>query len=365
MANLFVVYTPLQLLIAQQIVRQEKLTNNLLLESYFVGHKHFLDIFELTKIESCWDKTIIFDHNFAFWDFGGAKLLKNHSIIKKNYNEIKSILVDNHVKNIYLADFQNQSCRFTDVLFTNQGYNVIFFEEGYSHYIKRPGTIDDSISAKIKNFLIDTFYYLPIFHVKFAKWRSNPNRPYKGLPIYQRYSVIPGFHNEPYDKRLYCEPMVSEKLKSYLLANLNDNPLEKRVLLLSDPMTEVLRKQDRHYYFEILKESLGQIKSDEVLFIKYHPRDKEADRKKTEELVSSLNINFKVLSQEINVPIEYYLQFFKFSRIFFFNTSTYFYNGLLFPKTEFVKLLPVLHKKCLDNHVEHLEQMELLLDKMK
>lgn len=44
MAKLFVIATPLSLLVAQQIVRQEQMNDAVLLESYVGSHKEFLQI---------------------------------------------------------------------------------------------------------------------------------------------------------------------------------------------------------------------------------------------------------------------------------------------------------------------------------
>ena len=359
MANLFVVFTPLQLIIAQQIIRQEKLSDNVMLESYIDNFVHFLDIYEMIKIPEMWSKVIPFEQ-WPCWDFAGIGLLKNVSKVKKRSKEIKKILEDNNSDTVYLADYQNQTNRFTCVWLANQGYKVVFYEEGYSHYIPRKAYLPpQNILHDVYEKMLDIFYYQPLYHVNFAEWRCYPNKDYHGLPISTRYSVIPDIHHEPYDKLLKCEPMVSPKLQTYINEEL-DLTSEKKVLLLTDPMTEVLQPQYRHLYFETISDALDKYK-DECVVVKFHPRDNEKDRETTLELIKGKGLKYTILGQRINIPVELYLQNCQFDEILFFNTSTYFYNGYLFPETSFNKLLPLLHKKCLEKKVPELTQMESLL----
>lgn len=359
MANLFVVFTPLQIVMAQQIIRQEKLSDNVMLESWWDGYSHFKDIYDLTIIEDLWTK-VLFYANWACWDFEGVKLQKNAIEIRKRAKEIKNILVENRIDTIYLADFQNQTNRFTCVWLAKQGYKVVFFEEGYSHYIPRPSLAPpQTFIHRVYEKMLDVFYYQPLYHVNFAEWRCYPNKDYHGLPISTRYSVIPDMHHEPYDKLLKCEPMVSPKLQTYINEEL-DNSDAKKILLLTDPMTEVLQPQYRYLYFETISEALDKYK-DESVVVKFHPREFEKKREATLNLIKGKGLNYSVLGKRINIPVELYLQNCQFDEILFFNTSTYFYNGYLYPSAKFVKLLPLLHKKCLENNVSCLEQMETLV----
>ena len=347
------------MVIAQQIIRQEKLSDNVILESWWDGYSHFKDIYDLTIIDNLWTK-VLFYANWACWDFEGVKLQKNAIEIRKRAKEIRKLLVENKIDTIYLADFQNQTNRFTCVWLARQGYKMVFFEEGYSHYIPRPSlpppqTFFHGVYEK----MLDLFYYQPLYHVNFAEWRCYPNKNYHGLPISTRYSVIPNIHHEPYDKLLKCEPMISSKLQRYINEEL-DKSDEKKILLLTDPMTEVLRPQYRDLYFETISDALEEYK-DERIVVKFHPREFEKDREVTLKLIKDKGLNYSVLGQRINIPVELYLQNCHFDKILFFNTSTYFYNGYLFPKASFIKLLPLLYKKCIENKVPSLKQMEALI----
>ena len=154
--------------------------------------------------------------------------------------------------------------------------------------------------------------------------------------------------------------MTSPKLRKYIDEEI-DNNAEERILLLTDPMTEILQPQYKFLYFEAIKDYLSGC-LDTHIYIKFHPRDSKEDRNATTNIMKSLGRNFSVLGERINIPVEFYLQSTTFSKVLFFNTSTFFYNGYLFPKTTFVKLLPLLYQKCIEGHVPDTRQMKLILD---
>lgn len=360
MANLFVIFTPLQIVVAQQIIVQEKLDDNIMLESYLPGYSHFLEIYQLIRNDELWSKIIPFD-NWASWDHEGIDLFKNYSEIKKKSKEIISILQTNNVDTVYLADFQNQTNRFTCFWLTRLGYKVVFFEEGYSHYIPRVvNPPSESFAHSIYERVLDWCYYMPLYHIKFAKWRCYPNRDYHGLPMYRRYSIIPGIHHEPYDRQLYYTPIMSSKLEGVVKEEI-DNIGDDKILLLTDPMTEVLQPQYKYLYFDVIRDFLSD-DTNKHIYIKFHPRDSKDDRGTIINLIKTLGCKYTVLGERINIPVEFYLQSTNFSEVLFFNTSTYFYNGYLYPKTTFIKLLPVLYSKCLENNVPDVRQMKLIVD---
>lgn len=366
MASLFVVATPLQMLIAQQLVRQEQIKDAVLLESYFSKHPDFLKSYDMCRIDSLWKKRLSPVCDFPSWDNQGVNLLKTALRTWKRYKKLQKMMKSESIDSIYLADFQNQTYRFMTVFFSKKGYGVNFFEEGYSHYVPRVCHLREGLMEKMKESIIDGLYFMPLYHIRFAYWRNNPNCYYIGLPIHARYSVVPNIHSRNYDKCLVCQPMVSEKLSKYLANYIDSSVSEKRYLLLTDPMTEVLPRSFKSLYFDVIKQNLKDLGADSVLYVKFHPRDIEEDKTKTINLIETMGIRYKILSSEVNVPVEYFLLNIHFEGIFFFNTSTVFYNGYLFPKCTFIKLLPSLYEFCKSKGVPsyHLEQMRLLVEKM-
>jgi hypothetical protein len=356
MGNLFFVFTPLQLFVAQQIIRQEKLENNVMLVGY---SSLFNNVYEMMKLERLWKKTVYFEE-LAHWNGDRVRTFSDVKGAYSNYKRIKNLLKENKIGTIYLGEILNQACRFTDIVFHRQGYKIVFFEEGTSHYVNRPYVEDKSLSHIIKKGLLDAFYFMPFYGIRFAEWNSSPNRSYEELPIDKRFSMIP-YHHESYDVRLYVEPMFSERLKDYAMSNVREEEGKHRVMLMTDPLRELIPKEYLYLYFDTIKECIENIGDNQFLYIKFHPREIQSSRDKILNLAKDSGKRFKVLSDEVNICVEYYLQLFHFEKIFFFNAATYFYYGYAFPKMDFVKLMPVVYKKCKEAGVKNLVYMENML----
>lgn len=354
--NLFFVFTPLQLFVAQQIIRQEKLENNVLLEGYGCL---FSRTYNLMRLDELWNRRIIFE-DAAKWNGDRVRRLSDIKYAFSNYKSIKRILRENHVNAIYLGEVLNQACRFTSVVFHHQGYKIVFFEEGTSHYVDRPYYKDNTLKHSVKTLLLDFFYYLPFYGVRFAEWNSCPNKPYDKLPMDIRFSMIP-YHHKSFDKILHVEPMLSDKLKAYVCSNINPEEGEHRVLLMTDPLRELMPNDYLYLYFDTIKECIDTVAPGQFLYIKFHPREILSSRKRIMEIAEKSGVRYKVLSEEVNICVEYYLQMFHFEKIYFFNAATYFYNGYAFPKMEFVKLMPFVYKKCQEAGVKNLVYMENML----
>lgn len=358
MGNLFIVFTPLQLFVSQQIIRQENLKNNVVIFGWY--NTKFKDVFEMMYIAELWkDKYII--ENIGGWYDGLLQSFKDALRVWRTYKKIDAILKDCNLDAIYLGEILCQSFRFTDVVFRKKKYKIVFFEEGTSHYINRPYQERNTIKDKLKQFLLDYLYFIPIYGVRFAKWHCVPNRPYEDLPIDKRYSIIPYYH-KPFDVRLNVEPMFSQKLKEYVESNIPFGVEERRVMLMTDPLRELMKKDDLYLYFETIQETISSLDVDVVLYLKFHPREIQTSRDKILEIVRQSGVKFKVLSEKVNICVEYYLQMFHFEKIYFFNAATYFYNGYAFPKTEFVKLMPVLYQKAKAVGITNLVYMENMLE---
>lgn len=356
MGNLFVVFTPLQLFVSQQIIRQEKLKNNVVILGW---SSQFSDAYEMMYIEELWDNKISIE-DINRW---GSLGISSFSDIKKcisNYKLLKSICNENHIDTIYLGEVLNQMCRWVAVAFSHLKYKIVFFEEGTSHYIDRPYSMVQNLKGKIKVILLDYFYFLPFYGCKFAKWHCSPNRPYEDLPMDKRYSMIP-FHNKTFDVRLNVEPMFSEKLKKYVESNIPNDYDERRVMIMTDPLRELMKAKDLYLYFDTIKECIDTLDKNVMLYLKFHPREIQSSRDRIIEIARKSGLKYKVLSEEVNICVEYFLQLYHFEKIYFFNAATYFYNGYAFPKTEFVKLMPILYKKAKSVGVGNLTYMENML----
>ena len=110
MGNLFVVYTPFQLYIAQQIVAQEQLDNCVLMMSYIPGNQQFIDIYEMMAMEGMWEKKIVFE-NCVFHNCGDNQRMVDARlgfgyIIK---NTVVSSNTRNHEFYFYNCEFSNDA----------------------------------------------------------------------------------------------------------------------------------------------------------------------------------------------------------------------------------------------------------------
>ena len=354
MTNLFIVFTPFQLFVAQQIVNQEELSDNILIEGYIGNNSHFYDIYDMMEMDNYWKKRIKFP-DIVSWDGLRVSSIKDAKKAYDNYKKLKKILKDNKVDTIFLGEHQNQTMRFTDILFSHQGYKVCFYEEGAAHYIDREFIPDNSVKNRIRIIARDLFYYLPIYHVRFAKWRYNVNMPYEGLPIHKRFNILP-LHHESYDVDLKVTSLISKSLESYMEKEIGYE--NSKILFMTDPLAEIISPQNMPYYFETISDFLKDISKETTIYIKYHPRDPLKYREKTLEIIKSLGLKYRVLSERINIPVEYFLQKYKFEKVYLFNASTYYYDGYVFPHCEFVKMLPTLYKKCVDSNAKGFERLK-------
>ena len=356
MGNLFLVFTPLQLFVSQQIIRQEQLQNNVVVFGY---RSIFNDAYNMMQMQELWTASVDYE-DYAKW--AEYRLTYYSAILKnkENFKKLKALCESHHVDTIYLGEVLNQTCRFTAEYFSHLGYKIAFFEEGTSHYINRPYTQRNTIKERTKQFLIDAFLFKPLYGIRFAKWHCTPNRPYDDLPMDKRFSMIP-FHHKSFDVRLNVKPMFSQKLEEYVNSEMCKEKEGRRVMLMTDPLRELMDKKDLYIYFDTIKECIDSIGKDCTLYIKFHPREIAESRRRILEIADESGVRYQVLSECVNICVEYFLQRFSFEKIYFFNAATFFYNGYAYPKIQFIKLLPVVYQKCKRNNVGNLTYMENML----
>ncbi len=358
-SKVFCVFMPFQRYVAQQIVRYENLENCILIER---DRESVGKIYDLMCVDSLWSKRISFD-NLAKFTREDLPFIDGNIEAWRNYKWLKKLLQENNVDVIYLGEATNQGIRFIAKVFGSQGYKITYFEEGTSHYSFVPYPSDKRLKTLVKILLMDICYYLPLYHTTFATWRYNTKKSFDGLPIYRRYSIIPNYHHKSFDKVLPVTSMISSQMAEYIKESLNDCPQEGIVLFMTEPLE---RFGDKKYeiYKETLYEVLPSLPKEKMLLLKFHPRDTDKERKILTDALDNLGIRYKILAARINIPVEYYLQLCHFDKVYFFNASTYFYNGIVYPRTTFVCLLPVLYRNALVMGVseETRKWMEKIID---
>lgn len=351
MANLFFIHTPMQLFVAQQLIRQESLVDNIMLYGYNGRHKHFLDTYDLMIIESMW-KERIYMENLNQWAALGFGDLKSFKKLHRNYKVIKSIIKSNSVDKIYFGDIDNFSHQFGTLSFSKE-CKIIFFEEGSSQYTFKDHLPEKNNLKKFSSWLLDMVVYRPFFHFSFRQYRRYNDVKSNSLPIYRRYSIVPGVLNEPYDKVLHIERIVSDKLQSIIQNQLDSiqNQKDKVFFITSDVYGGPEYHERYPVYLSVIRDYLKTLKKDSFVLLKLHPNEGPDKQHDLEVIMKEMNIHYYVLSSEINIPVEYYLQLIAPREIAHFLSSTIFYNGYIYPKCSDTNLFVPFYKNCVEKGI--------------
>lgn len=349
MANLFFIHTPLQLMIAQMIIEQEKLTNNIMLCGYVDDNKHFLRLYDLIRLEGLW-KAIEPMEDVARWAmFSRKNPFSGGFHAYKRYCFICGIIKKYRIDTLFLGDMWNSSCQLTAMSFHRKGLRICFFEEGNGHYILPYGYgMRGSCTDKVYALLMDAFYYLPLFGVKMGYVSYWKGLTFKDIPMDVRYSVVP-FYHEKFDIQLTVKPLLSEELANYIANEVRYVGHKANTLLMTSPVYEWIGdhyKIDEDAYVKTIIDYMKSMDKRICIHIKFHPREKDHIRNRILAGLSELNVDYVILGSEVNMPVEYYLQYIHYEKIVVFLSSTSFYNGYLFPKVKFVSILEDYYNNC-------------------
>jgi len=361
MANLFFIHTPFQLLVAQQIIRQDQLRDNVMLYGYVDDNVHFLKLYEMTIIDSMWSERVAMPE-VARWALMSRKhLWRDCWRTWYCYKFLRDVICKHHVDVLFLGDMKNYSCQLTALTFHRKGLKICFFEEGCGHYVMNydyglgGGFID-----KVYAILIDAFYYRPLYGVSMGFICYWKGFVLSDLPMDIRYSLVP-FYHESFDRQIYYEPLISGRLKAFLVEETSHLTLQSGTLLLTSPYYLYGVDSDRHSYVKTIIDYAKSNCKQRVLHIKFHPRESQEIRQIILEQLNKEGIDYLLLGTKMNIPVEYYLQYIHYEQIVMFLCSTSFYNGYLFPKTEFVSLLRNYYENCKEAGSANAKYLEILL----
>ena len=336
----------MQLLVAQQIINMENLSDNIMLYGYIGNNSHFLEIYDLTRIDQLWTGKVMLP-DLAQWASISRRHIV-HDLVKtyRNFNYIKRLVDQYNISCIYLGDINNYSNKFTDIVFSNRKIEISFFEEGLSHYayqdhfLNRKKHLLDSLLCPI----LDIFYFKPIFKTAYAKCCFIKDIRFNQLHISKRYSIRPYYH-ESYDELITVSPLISNKLSTYINNEIAGKACANAILLMTSPAYELLEYNDVEMYLKVIGEYLSTIDGNSAVFVKFHPREVGEAREKVLSIIGK-NHKIFILGEKVNIPVEYYLQTMKFAEVVTFFSSAAFYNGLLFPQLQFVSLLQYYVAQC-------------------
>lgn len=344
MANLFFIHTPFQLFVAQQIIAQEKITNNIMCYGCVGNNTSFFKIYNAIIIPDFWKQKIYID-NIEGWSlFRFSNPFKGVISTIKTKIKIERVMKKENVKQIFLGDIWNKCYQLISLYYYNKGYKICFFEEGSSHYININSSVmyDNICSRLIRAVLSDLFFYFPIWKMCFSKRAYLKPLQYDDLKISTRFSIRPKY-NEKYDKRLYIRNIVSNNVQDIINSSLAQIVENNNILFLSEPL-DINSPNCMKVEIEALRDYLLQVVGIGTILVKFHPRENEIKKASVLSVFKELSLPYCVICEEINIPVEYFLMRIKFNKILTYFCSTVFYNGYIFPQTEIISLLP----KCED-----------------
>lgn len=372
MANLFFVHTPFQLFVAQQIINQEKLQDNLILENYIPGNKHFLDIYDLIIIPEMWKEQLM-EPCFLGWAVVHFKyfpslntLLSTRRKMNVFMGNLDKLIQEKHVKKLFLGEISNSGLQLIAEIYHKKGVEIAFFEEGCSHYQYRPfpkkNTIVKKLYYKLLELLLDAMVYKPLLGFCFADHFYCKHK-YEELHYDNRYSII-NCYNSNRDKPVVIANLFSSQLKNYFMSELGaiDPENQKVYLFISSLVYEVTTVEDFFVEEEVVDDMAKQLDHNAILLVKYHPREKEEHIERLNAIFKKYNLQYRILGSKYNIPVEFYLQYMSFSKIFAFANSSIYYNGFIFPKTEMVRLDLNYLEKYREHGLPNLDRVQRYCD---
>lgn len=349
MANLFFIHTPMQLFVAQQLINQERLGDNIMLYGYNGNHKGFLDTYDIMIIESMWSDRF-FMNKLNQWAAMGFGDLGSFKRCRHNLNTIESIILKYTIDAIYFGDIDNFSHLFGTLVFGKE-CRIVFFEEGSSQYTYKDRLPDKNPIRLFSSWLLDILVYKPFFKISFRKYRRHLDVASYDLPIYRRYSIIPGILNEPFDRVLKVEKLFSDRLLKLIKEQIKLVSEESNIhfLITSDVYAGIDKNHRYCNYLNTVADYLRSLDISSFVLLKLHPNEGIEQQKDLEGLMRKVGIRYYVLPSDIKIPVEYYLQIFEPLEIAHFMSSTVFYNGFIFPQCSDTNLFMPFFKKCISD----------------
>lgn len=349
MANLFFVYTPFQLYVAQEIITQEHLQNNILLKGYVGNNSSFLEVFDYLKVEELWAHEYLLTNLGGWFSVDLRRPLISMKSIKRDYDTILKIIKVHQVKVIYYGDIDNTSARLSSRIFSEQGVKIRFYEEGASHYdlLDVGGVLSHRpLIARFYQLFFDLFLYIPLFGQRLGYTAFVKASSIDELDIDARFSIIPKYH-KCFDRQLRCTGVMGAKAVEYIKEECERLILNDKILFLDQPIYEIVQGS-QSLYIQTIREYFSTLPQGIAVVVMYHPRETPEIKQMIESVFQDLSLDYIVISKDINLPAEFYLQQIEFKNVVNFYTSSALYNGYLFKEVPFKYLIMEFYEKCLE-----------------
>lgn len=85
-------------------------------------------------------------------------------------------------------------------------------------------------------------------------------------------------------------------------------------MIMTDPLRELMKAKDLYLYFDTIKECIDTLDKNVMLYLKFHPREIQSSRDRIIEIACKSGLKYKVLSEEVNICVEYFLQLYHFEK---------------------------------------------------
>lgn len=329
--NLFFIHTPMQILVAQNLIIKKNLKNNFLILSY-TGNSamHFYTIFDKMIIDRLWiNKYKIGNLDNGVFSFKRPFKLYIKLLIFSF--RIKKIILHDNIESIYFGDINHPAYVFLGEKWSNTR-NIFFFEEGLSNYsisiLKKK--INYSKLNYIKKWITDNLIYLPLGVKGFSKYTQSLIDCDFEFKITKKYNILPLIINK-YDEitefDIYLSDLMIielEKIKSKLTY------IETNILYLSSSAT-YLFSNPIDDELEVLENILKKINKKFRLLVKFHPKDLNHKKTAIKNYFEINNINYLEIFCGESFPVEVLFNKIKIDFLFGYGSSSQLYFEVFCP----------------------------------
>lgn len=332
-------------MIAQNLIVKKQLRDNiLLLGNTGPGAAHFYDTYELMKISTLWNKQFmlgdLYNGVFHFNRF----FLSYFRLVKFN-KRISRIIMDCKVDQLFFGDISHYAYLFIAIKYSGN-LAINFFEEGTSHYIidSIRKKYSNTIYIRIKKIIIDFIIYRSLGVRNFSRYLYSTEDTDFDFIITKKYSILPE-KSSSYLERIKFDSYLSPETE--LLIQREKNQAEKyenhyKILFLSQTATYMF-SDPFNDETAILNKFFDRFRNtNSVVFLKFHPKDRQDKKEHLSGLFEVLNIPHYTLLRDSVIPVELLFTELQPDMIVGYVSSSMIYATSIIPETPVVTLFPAL-----------------------
>ncbi len=351
--NLFFIHSPFQLLVAQNLIEELNLSDNIFIAGINgVTAIHYYDMYEVLIIDKYW-REIIKINNVHDAIISLTEPLSSILKLYKFNRKIENVISKYKPKRIFFGDINCITYLFLYKKL-NGKVEINFFEEGTSHYVasilkKRHHFFNWKVFLKQ---LTTNIIYSPFG----AKNMGQLIYTYNEVELHniKRYSIIP--FNGNIHIQFKC--ILSEKVKIEL-NKLAESKLDKSkpwILYLSTSATSSFKtfNDEVKYLVSYLN---ANYKEGVNIYIKFHPKDQKEKKKEVLNLISKQGFRYFELFPNLSYPVELIFNIVHIEELVAWESSSFFYSKMFLPHLKRTTILPSLISdyKAIGEPTEYLE----------